>query len=331
MKARTLMAIPHRSTGCALLLAMFAGAAGAQTQAYPTKPIRMVVPYAPGGATDILARLLGQRFTEAWGQQVVIDNRPGAGGNIGSNMVAHAAPDGYTLVMATNGSHAINVGLYTKMPHDTVKDFTPIVLVAQVPLLLVVSAASPVKSVKDLVAAAKTKPGQLTFGSASVGASGHLAGEMFNTAEGLKTVHVPYKGDGPAVTDLMGGQISFLFANMPAAVQHVRGGRLRALAVTTPQRSGALPDVPTMKESGLAAFEVIPWYGILGPAGLPAPIVTKINQETNRILKLPETAERLTTLGAEVIGGTPAQFAAQINSDIVKYSAAVKAAGVRLD
>ncbi len=310
---------------------MLALAGGAQAQSYPTKPIRLVVPYAPGGATDILARLLGQRYTEAWGQQVVIDNRPGAGGNIGSNMVANAAADGYTLVMATNGSHAINVGLYAKMPHDTVKDFTPVILVAQVPLLLVVSAASPVKNVKELAALAKTKPGQLTFGSASVGASGHLAGEMFNTMEGVKAVHVPYKGDGPAVIDLMGGQITFLFANMPAAVQHVRGGKLRALAVTTPQRSGALPDTPTMKESGLVAFEVIPWYGILGPAHLPAPVVAKLNQETNRVLKLPETVERLATLGAEVIGGTPAQFAAQIQSDITKYSAAVKAAGVKVD
>jgi len=326
------MSAPIRTLQRAVVAVLtLAAAGGAAAQSYPTKPIRMIVPYAPGGATDILARLLGQRYTEAWGQQVVIDNRPGAGGNIGSNMVANAAADGYTLVMATNGSHAINVGLYAKMPHDTVKDFTPVILVAQVPLLLVVSAASPVKNVKELVALAKAKPGQLTFGSASVGASGHLAGEMFNTLEGVKAVHVPYKGDGPAVTDLMGGQISFLFANMPAAVQHVRGGRLRALAVTTPQRSGALPDTPTMKESGLVTFEVIPWYGILGPAKLPAPVVTKLNQETNRILKLPETAERLATLGAEVIGGTPAQFAAQIQSDIAKYSAAVKAAGVKVD
>ena len=193
MRTMAPLLIRHRLLALPLVLAA-AGAAHAQS--YPTKPIRMIVPYAPGGTTDILARLLGQRYTEAWSQQVVIDNRPGAGGNIGSNMVATAAPDGYTLVMATNGSHAINVGLYTKMPHDTVKDFSPVILVAQVPLLLVVSAASPVKSVKDLVALAKAKSGQLTFGSASVGASGHLAAEMFNTAEGLKTVHVPYKGDG---------------------------------------------------------------------------------------------------------------------------------------
>jgi tripartite-type tricarboxylate transporter receptor subunit TctC len=298
---------------------------------YPSKPVRIVVPYVPGGSTDILARLIGQRLSEAWGQQFIIDNRPGAGGNIGSSIVAKSPADGYALVMATNGTHAINPSLYANMPYDAVNDFAPVILVAQVPLLLVVYPSLPVKSVRDLIALAKAHPGTLTFGSASTGSSGHLAGEMLKTVEGINTIHVPYKGDAPAVADLMGGQISFLFANMPAAVQYVRSDRLRGIAVTTPRRSPAVPDIPTMIESGIAGFEVVPWYGILGPAGMQATVISHLNTEVERILKLPDVKERMASLGAEAIGGTPEQFAAQIKSDIAKYAKAVKASGAKVN
>ena len=298
---------------------------------YPSRAIRLIVPYSPGGSTDILARILGQKMTEAWSEQVIIDNRPGGGGNIGSALVAKANPDGHTLLMATNGTHAINVSMYSKMPYDAVKDFAPISLVAQVPLLLVTHPSVPAKSVSELVAYAKSRPGQVTFGSASAGSSGHLAGEMLNTYAGLKAQHVPYKGDGPALIDLIGGQITYVFPNMPAAVQHVRGGKLRSYAVTTPKRSPAMPEVPTMIESGVAGFEVIPWYGLMTAAGTPASTVAKLNAEVDRALGLPDVKERLASLGAEGLGGPPERFSRQIASDIAKYAKVVKESGARID
>ncbi|MSP97885.1 MAG: tripartite tricarboxylate transporter substrate binding protein [Betaproteobacteria bacterium] len=319
----------------ALALALFASLQAntdsAYAQEYPSRPIRFVVPYAPGGSTDILARLIGQRLSEMWGQQIIVDNRPGAGGNIGSNIVAQSPPDGYALVMATNGSHAINASFYTSMPHDVVKDFTPVILVAQVPVLLVVNNTLPVKTVRDLITLAHARPGQLSFGSGSAGGTGHLAGEMFNTLAQVKIVHVPYKGDAPGIADVIGGQIAMHFSNMPAAVQYVKAGRVRALAVTTPQRSSALPDVPTIAQAGIAGFEVIPWYGVMGPARLPQPVLDKLNGAINAILKEPQIKDRLIALGADPIGGPPSLFVAQILADVRKYAQAVKASGTKAD
>ena len=298
---------------------------------YPSRPIRLIVPYAPGGTTDILARILGQKMTEAWGQQVVIDNRPGGGGIIGSVLVAKANPDGYTLLMATNGTHAINVSLYSKMPYDAVKDFAPITLVAQVPLLLVTHPKVPARTVSELIAFVKSRPGQANFGSASAGSSGHLAGEMLNIFAGIKAQHVPYKGDAPALADLIGGQITHMFANMPAAVQHVRAGKLHALAVTTPKRSPAMLEVPTMVESSVAGFEVIPWYGLMTAAQTPPSILSRLNSEVGGALNLPDVKERLASLGAEGLGSSAERFSRQIASDIAKYAKVIKESGARID
>lgn len=297
---------------------------------YPTKPVRFVVPYQSGGATDILSRFLGQELFEVFGQRVVVDNRPGAGGSIGSKMVANAEPDGYTLLMGTNGSHAINTSLYTSLPYDPVKDFTPVILVAQVPLLLVVAPSLPVRSVHDLIALAKAKPGQMNFGSGGIGTSAHLAGEMFNMASNVKTIHVPYKGGPAVIADLIGGRIEFLFQNMPVAIASVKAGRLRALGVTTPKRARALPDVPTMSEA-IPGFEIIPWYGVLGPVGLSGSIISDLNSAIDRILRKPQAKKHLSDLGAESVGGTPGQFLAQIKRDIAMYAQAIKASGARAD
>lgn len=296
---------------------------------YPARTARIVVPYVPGGSTDILARLLAQKLTEALGQQFIVDNRAGGGGNIGAAIVAKASPDGHSLLMATNGTHAINPSLYKSMPFDAVKDFVPVILVAQVPLLLVTNPSLPVKNVRDLMSYGKSNA--VTFGSASTGSSGHLAGEMLKAAAGINATHVPYKGDAQASADLIGGQISFLFANMPAVIEHVRANRLRGLAVSTPKRSPAIPDLPTMTESGVAQFEVIPWYGIMAPAGTPPSIVAKLNSEIERVLKLPDIRERMASLGAEPLGGSPERFAAQIRSDIAKYAPAIKASGAQVN
>lgn len=311
-----------------LMAVQWVGMVGAAD--YPTKPIWLVVPYQSGGATDILARIVGQALFEVWGQRVVVDNRPGASGSIGSQLVANAQPDGYTLLLGTNGSHAINKSLYSRLPYDPAKDFTPIALIAQVPLLLVVAPSLPVKSVQDLIALAKAKPGQLNFGSGSIGTSAHLAGEMFNMASDVRTIHVPYKGGPAVIADVIGGRIEFVFQNMPAAIASVRTGRLRALAVTTPQRASALPEVPTMSEA-IPGFVIIPWYGALGPIGLPALIVDDLNRAINGILKKPEIRRSLDNLGAESIGGTPEQFLAQIKADIAMYARAVKASGAKVE
>lgn len=327
--------MPRNTAGHAVAAVFFAYGMGTTmalaADAYPARPIRLIVPYSPGGSTDILARILGQKMTEAWSEQVIIDNRPGGGGNIGSALVAKANPDGHTLLMATNGTHAINVSIYSNMPYDAVKDFAPIALVAQVPLLLVTHPNVPAKTVSELIAFVKSRPGQASFGSASAGSSGHLAGEMLNTYAGIKAQHVPYKGDGPALIDLIGGQITYMFPNMPAAVQHVRGGKLRSLAVTTPKRSPAMPEVPTMIESGVAGFEVIPWYGLMTAGGTPASTVSKLNSEVNRALSLPDVKERLANLGAEALGGPAERFSRQIASDIAKYAKVIKESGARID
>jgi len=312
-----------------LVLALVAALAAAQT--YPTKPIRLVVPFPPGGATDILARDVAQKLTEAWGQSVIVDNRPGAGGNIGSELVAKSAPDGYTLEMGTVGTHAINASLYAKMPYDHVKDFTPVILVAGVPNVLVVNPSLPANSVAELIAYAKANPGKLNFASSGNGTSIHLSGELFKVMAGVQITHIPYKGSAPALQDLVGGQVQMMFDNLPPSLPQIKAGKLRALAVTSAARASALPDVPTLAESGLPGFEASSWFGILAPAGTPAPIVAKLNAEIARYLATPEAKEKLAKQGANAAGGTPDDFAKHIAAETAKWAKVVKDSGAKID
>ena len=318
----------------ALLSAMLvlAPVALAQTPApYPSKPIRLVVPFPAGGTTDILARAVAQKLSEAWGQQVIVDNRPGAGGNIGSDIVAKAAPDGYTLVMGTVGTHAINPSLYRKMPYDHVKDFAPVILVAGVPNVLVVNPSLPVHTVRELIDYAKANPGKLNFASSGNGTSIHLSGELFKTMAGVQMTHVPYKGSAPALTDLMGGQVQLMFDNLPSSLQLIQAGKLRAIAVTSTARAAALPDVPTIAESGLPGFEASSWFGVLAPAGTPREIVTKLNATIAAWLATPDAKDKLLSQGAIAAGGTPEAFARHIDAETAKWAKVVKMSGAHID
>jgi tripartite-type tricarboxylate transporter receptor subunit TctC len=303
----------------------------ASGQGYPNRTIRLVVPFPAGGTTDILAREVAQKLTEVLGQAVVVDNRPGAAGNIGSDLVAKSAPDGYTLLMGTVGTHAINPSLYSKMPYDHVKDFAPVVLVAGVPNVLVVNPALPVKSVSDLIKLAKDKPGQINFASSGSGTSIHLSGELFKTMAGVDMTHVPYKGSSPALTDLIGGQVQIMFDNLPSALPQIKAGRLRAIAVTSLKRAPVLPDIPTINESGLPGFEASSWFGLLAPAGTPAPIVARINVEVNKWLQSGDAREKLLGQGAEAAGGSPEQFGNFIRGESEKWAKVVKASGAKVD
>jgi tripartite-type tricarboxylate transporter receptor subunit TctC len=298
---------------------------------YPSKPIRIVAPFPPGGPADILSRTIGQKLSQSWGQPVVIDNRPGAGGNIGADVAAKSAPDGYTLLMGFVGTHAINPSLYAKMPFDNVKDFEPVARVALVTIVLVVNPSVPAHSLKELIALAKSKPGELTFGSPGHGTPQHLAGEMFNTMAGVKMLHVPYKGAVPALSDLLGGQVSLIFSSMPPALPLVKAGKLRALGVTSTTRSPAAPEIPTLAESGLPGYVVSNWYGILAPRGTPKEIVAKLNAEIVRILNMPDVKESLAVQGAEPFTSTPEQFAAYIKEETEKWAKIVKYSGVQLE
>ncbi len=306
-------------------------ALGAFAQDYPNRPIKLVVPFPPAGTTDILARAAAQKLTESLGQSVVVDNRPGAGGNIGSDLVAKSPPDGYTLLMGTVGTHAINPSLYSKMPYDHIKDFVPIVLVAGVPNVLVVNPALPVYSVADLIKLAKEKPGSINFASSGSGTSIHLTGELFKTMAGVDMTHVPYKGSAPAITDLMGGQVQIMFDNLPSSLQQIKAGKLRAIAVTSLTRAPALPNVPTISESGLPGFEASAWFGVLAPAGTPPAVVAKINGEVNKWLQSADAREKLLAQGAEAAGGSPEKFAAFIRSETDKWAKVVKASGAKVD
>jgi tripartite-type tricarboxylate transporter receptor subunit TctC len=305
--------------------------ASAQTTAYPTKPVRLVVPFPPGGTTDILARAVAQTLSEAWGQQVIVDNHPGAGGNNGSDLVAKAPHDGYTLLMGTVGTHAINPSLYAKMPYDHVKDFTPVILVAGVPNVLVVNPSVPAHSVEELIALAKANPGKLNFASSGNGTSIHLSGELFKTMTGTQITHVPYKGSAPALTDLMGGQVQLMFDNLPSSLAFIKAGKLRALAVTTSTRSAALPDVPTLAESGLPGFEASSWFGVLAPAGTPREIVVKLNGAIDAWLASAGAREKLAAQGAIAAGGPPDAFVRHIATETAKWAKVVKASGAHTD
>ena len=303
----------------------------ALAQAYPTKPVTIIVPFAAGGTTDILARIIGQALTAELGQSVVVDNRAGAGGNIGGQAAAKATPDGHTLFMGTVGTHAINASLYKKMPFDPVKDFAPLTRVANVPNLLVANPAQPYKSVKDLIAYAKANPGKVNFGSSGNGSSIHLSGELFKSLAKVDMQHVPYKGSAPAVTDLLGNQIGIMFDNMPSAIQHVRSGKLVPLAVTTAKRSPELPNVPTIAEAGVPGYEATSWFGMFAPAGTPAPVLAKLNAAIVKVLAQPDVKKKINEQGAEVYSETPEQFAAFIQAESVKWGKVVKESGASLD
>ena len=309
---------------------LMVGAVAANAQQYPNKPIRLVVGFAAGGPSDVAARTIAQKLAEKWGQQVIVDIRPGAGGNIATEIVAKSPADGYTLLEPAF-AHAVNPFLYSKLPFDAVKDFSSILLFASIANVLVVHPSIPVNSVKELIAFAKTRPNQLTLGSSGNGTASHLAGELLSLMGGIKLTHVPYKGLAPAHTEIMGGQLSMLFDGIVTGMPAVRAGRLRALAVTTVKRWQGTPDIPTMAEAGLAGFEVNSWYGLLAPAGTPREIIQRLNSEVGRALREPDARERLYTIGAEPMNGTPEEFTAYIAAEMAKWSKVVKTAGLRAD
>ena len=299
-------------------------------QSYPVKPVRIVVPYAPGGGVDIVARAVGQELSRRIGQTVLVENRTGAGGNVGSDAVAKAAPDGYTLLMASP-ANTINPSLYTKMPYDPMRDLVPIALIGSVPTVLIANRSLPVQNVKQLVALAKSRPGALIYGSGGSGTTEHLAGEMFKSAARVDMLHVPYKGGAQVMTDLLGGQIALMFVNQLAALPHVNAGKLKALGVASAERSPALPQVPTFAESGYPELIVSVWWGVMGPAAMPKEIVTQLNREIVAALASPEMKERLQTLSARPIGGTPESFAKFFADEITRWARVVKASGARVD
>jgi len=309
------------------MLSAIAGAAAAQN--YPSHPIRMLVPSTPGGSVDMLARTVGSHLSERWGQQVVVDNRPGGGGGIAAELTAKAPPDGYTLIMATIAAMATNVSLARNLPYDPVRDFAPVTQVASQQLMLLVNPGVPAKSVAELIALAKAKPGQLTFASAGNGAGGHLSGELLKILAHIYMTHVPYKGIAPAMVDVISGQVTMTFTSIISGTPPLKSGRLRALAVTGAHRSPALPDIPTMAESGVRGYEANTWYGVLAPKATPRAVIMKLHDEIVAMLKLPEINNRLSLEGAEPVGNTPEQFGAFIKSEIEKWGKVIRAAGIK--
>jgi tripartite-type tricarboxylate transporter receptor subunit TctC len=306
-----------------------ASADKASAQKYPTKPVRFVVPFAPGGSTDTLARALGQKVAEGLGQQVVIDNRAGGNGNIGMEIVANAPPDGHTIVLGYIANVAIGPSLYEKLPFDPVKDYEPITLIATSPNVLVAHPSVKATNMKELIALAKAQPGKLNYASASVASVGHLTGELINQLAGISMTHVAYKGSGQAVTDLLGGHIQLMYSGFSSTLLHIKSGKLRALAQTGAKRSPALPDVPTIAESGFPGFEATAWYGVHAPARTPKPIVARLNSEFVKALKLPDVRDRLSNLGFEIAGSTPEFYGNYIKSEIKKWARVVKASGAK--
>lgn len=331
--------MPHRLTRRHFLAASAAltTAPWAQAQAtWPDKPVRIVVPFAPGGTTDILARVIAPELSKAFGQSFVVDNKGGAGGNIGAEIVAKSPGDGYTLLMGTVGTHGINKSLYGKLPYDPQKDFAPITLVAGVPNVMVMNARRAqelgIATVPDFIRYAKANPGRLNMASSGNGTSIHLAGELFKSRTGVFMTHIPYRGSGPALKDLLGGAVDVMFDNLPSAMPHIKSGGLKAFAVTSGVRSGALPDLPTVAEAGpLPGFEASSWFGLLAPAGTPADVVSRLQQETAKALAQPAVKERLLSQGAIPGGNTPAEFARLIDAEITKWAGVVKASGAKVD
>ena len=300
-------------------------------QGYPNRPVKLVVPFPPGGSLDMAGRLIAQKLTEMWGQSVVVENKPGAGGNIGADMVAKSPADGYTILLGALSTHAVNPILYKTMPYDAAKDFAPITLIAVTPNVLVVNASSPVNNVKEFIAYARANPGKLAFGSGSNGSAGHLAGELFKVETGTDAVHVPFKGGAPATQALLAGDTQFMFDNLANAMAQLKGGRIKALAVTTAQRSKLAPDLPTMAEAGLPVFDISTWYGFFAPAGTPPAIVAKWNADVTKILNSPDVRAKFVADGAEPSPNTPEQFAQMIAAELAKYAKLVKASGARVD
>ena len=321
----------QRTLGILGLLAMAGSGAEALAQEWPAKPIRFIAPNLPGGPTDILARLIGQKLAETLGQPVVIENRAGAAGNIGTEVAAKAPPDGYTLVTGNNATFGANVSLYKRLGFDPVKDFTPIVLAATQPNILVVHPSLPVTNVKELIALAKARPGQLNYSGSGMGAAAHLSAELFKSMTATNIVHIPYKSAAPALTDLMAGETQLMFATSLSVIQHIKANRVRALGVTTAKRSRFLPELPTMAEAGVPGFEASTWHGVLVPAGTPGAIVERLNMEINRMLQLADVRERLAAMGVEVVGGSAKEFADHIQREIPKWAKVVKAIGVQLE
>lgn len=312
------------------IAAMTLAASGAMAQAYPDKPIHIVVTFTTGGAPDIIARLIGEKLTAAWGQPTIIDNKPGAGGNTGADAVAKAAPDGYTVVVGTVGTHSINGALYKKMPYDMVKDFTPITLLATTPNMLVVNNDVPAKNVKELIAHGK-KDGKLTFASSGAGTSIHVSGELFKSMTGMPMEHIPYKGRAGAIPDLLGGRVTMMFDNMPSSLPLVKEGKLRAIGVTSAKRSAAAPDIPTIAEQGLPGFEAVSWFALFGPANMPKAVTDKLSAEVGKIMKSPEVSKKLLDIGLEPSPGTPAELAAYQQREITKWAKVVKDSGATVD
>jgi tripartite-type tricarboxylate transporter receptor subunit TctC len=323
--------VGHFALAAALFLIGAATTFGAHAQTFPAKPAKLVIPFPPGGPLDAVGRALADKLTQAWGQSVIVENKPGAGGNIGADYVAKAAPDGYTVVMGALSTHAVNPSLYPKMPYDAAKDFAPITLVAVTPNVLVVNPLLPVNSVKDLIAYGKANPGKLSFGSGSNGSAGHLAGELFKVDTGVDMVHVPFKGGAPAMQALLAGDTQLMFDNLANSMQQVKAGKLKALAVTTAKRSSLVPDLPTMSESGVPGFDISTWFGLMAPAGTPPDVVAKWNTDVVKILSSPDMREKLTAQGAEAAPTTPAEFSAFIARELDKYARIVKASGAKVD
>jgi tripartite-type tricarboxylate transporter receptor subunit TctC len=311
---------------------LLAWSCAAAAQAWPSKPIKVIVPYPAGGFYDTVARLVGVKMAEDFGQPVVVENRVGAGGIVGTDYVAKSAPDGYTIMVGGIGPHGINPGLYPKLPYDPVRDFEPIVHVVNAANILVVHPSLPVSSLNELILLARAKPGQLNYASNGSGTSPHLAAEMFASAMGLKLTHIPYKGSAPAVTAMLGGQTQMAFNNAGDVLQHIRAGKLRALAVTGAKRLAALPEVPTMQESGAPGYEAVAWWAYYAPAGTPRDIVMRLNAEINKTIQLPEVRDRLSVQGsAEIVGGSPEQLAAFMKAEIAKWSRVIKESGATAD
>ncbi|MFO1413371.1 MAG: tripartite tricarboxylate transporter substrate binding protein [Burkholderiales bacterium] len=320
-----------KSLHIALTAALLAVAPAAFGQAWPAKPIKLVAPSTPGDAPDVIARLVAEKLSTVLGQQVVVDNRPGAGGVVGSDAVAKAAPDGYTLIMGNAGSHGINAAVYSKLPYDIQRDFAPVSLVAIAPNVMVVNPGVPANTVAEFIAYAKANPGKMSYSSGGNGSSAHMSMELFKAMAGVDIQHIPYKGSSPALADLAGGQVQVFIGNMPPTVPLIKGGKIRALAVTTKTRSPLMPELPTIADSGLPGYETVAWFGVLAPAGTPSEIVNRLSQEIAKIAKSPEMREKLLAMGAEPVGSTPEEFKLVIDRDIAKWKPLAQKVGIKVD